>query len=78
MTEKYQRPKEVQGIIFSEYSLPDENLKLIGFTCSVPGCNWLKGTSLEYFQALQEHGRHNLEKHIDDSTSRVIYNYKSK
>lgn len=72
---EYQRPKEVQGIIFSEYSLPDENLKLVGFSCSVFQCPWFRGSSFEYFQALSEHGRHNLDKHLDDSSSKVVYNY---
>jgi hypothetical protein len=72
------RQNIVNGIIRSEHSLPNENLKLVGFSCNVSGCTWSLGSNHEYFEALREHGQHNLEKHINNTLSKIIYNYKRK
>jgi len=63
-------------IRFSDRSLTNENLKLIGFGCNISECEWsLSSSKYLYFKALSEHGKHNLEKHINNSKARITFKY---
>lgn len=64
-----------QGIIISEGAKDERRFKFLGFYCSVEGCDWNVDPKLQFFEAINEFGKHKLELHPNNKEAKIVRHY---